>query len=188
MKRLTVPFALLAATMATAQVPPANETPPAAPPKKAYKPLGFDVHIGYGFSPSFNANGGSHHLNGPEIGVAIPIGTFLNQGVALEPSVFGGGRIAHGSDDDSDVYRLTLFLRHAFARGVQVRAGLGYAVSTRARGRTFDGQGGIVGDVGVEIPFSLKLIGSVDPYLDVHGLLGSERRLGGFFVGLGVRL
>lgn len=189
MKRLTVPLALFAAVLASAQqAPPADQTPPTAPPRREYKPLGFDFHLGYGFSPSFDANGSSHHLDGPEVGLAIPLGTFLNQGLAIEPSYFGGGRLAHGRDDDSDIYRVTLFLRHRFASNLRARLGVGYAVASRARGRTFGGESGVVGDLGFEIPFRFDLIRAVDPYVDVHGIVGARRELGGVFAGLGLRI
>ncbi len=188
MKRLTVPFALLTVATASSQLPPTAQTPPAAPPRAEYKRAGFDLRIGYGFSPTFDAAGSSHHLNGPEFGLALPVGTLLHQELALEPSYFGGGRFAHGHDDDSDIYRVTFFLRHAFARGVRVRAGVGYAIASRARGRTFQGDSGVIGDVGVELPLRFDLIRAIEPYVDVHGIVGAERELGGFFVGLGLRI
>lgn len=156
---------------------------------QASGPTGIRVHLGYGFSPSFdNAGGDSATLQGPEIGVAIPIGNFLGQELLLEPSFFGGGRLRSGDDSDSDVYRITAFLHRDFARGIGGRLGVGYSSSSRARGGGFDGTSGLVVDLGVEVPFQLRQLKGIQPYLDVHGVFSGEERLSGFFVGVGTKL
>ena len=173
MKRALLPIAVLAiAASASAQ----------------REPLGFRVRIGYGFTPKFATKGERRDLSGPEVAVAIPVGTFAGGDVLLEPSFFGGGRLVHGGDNDGDVYRLTLFAHRYLARGIGVRAGLGFGLGARGRGGNFDGKSGLIFDVGVEIPFKQKLLRSAQTYADVHNVFSGEKQLEGFFVGVGVRL
>ena len=176
MKRAFVPLVLLTvAASASAQ--------------STYKPVGLQVHVGFGFSPSFQADGKSHTLNGPEIGVAIPVGTFAGNGILLEPSFFGGGRLYHGTDFDSDVYRLTLFAHRTFAQGVGARIGIGYSSSARARGHDTNGQNDVIFDLGVELPLRVQLLRTVAPYIDIHGIAAAQHNiLSGFFVGVGVKI
>ena len=174
MKRTLVLLSLLAAVPALAQ--------------STREETKLRIHVAYGFTSSFRKDGGgSARMEGPELGVAIPIGTFLKDDLLLEPSFFGGGRLRKGGDDDADVYRLTLFAHRTFARGVGVRAGLGYAVSTQARGGNFDGESSIIFDLGGEIPFSQKLLKGFSPYVDVHAIFGKAQVSGAFF-GIGTRL
>ena len=150
--------------------------------------IGLRIHVAYGFTPSFRKDGGgSARMEGPEIGVAVPVGTFLKNDLLLEPSFFGGGRLRKGGDDDSDVYRLTVFAHRTLPRGVGVRAGIGYAVSTRARGGNFDGESSVIFDLGGEIPFSQKLLKGFSPYVDVHAIFGKSQISGAFF-GIGTKL
>lgn len=174
MKRALVPLALLVAAAAHGQST-SNST-------------GIHVHVGYGFSPDFDSSNGRRNLQGPEIGLALPLGSFAGQTVVLEPSFFGGGRFGHGQDNDSDVYRVTLFLRHQFQRGVTFRAGVGYSSSTQARGGNFDGTSDVIFDFGAEIPISYHRFYSYRPYLDVHGIGSPQAKLSGFFLGVGVKL
>ncbi len=152
------------------------------------EPLGVRVRLAYGFSSSFNAGGKSRNIQGPEIGVALPIGTAFGQSLLLEPSFFGGGRIKHGSDDDADIYRLTLFAHHTFSQGLGFRAGIGYASASRARSAQFDGTSGLIFDFGTELPFSVKKFSKIATYVDVHGIVSSEKELSGFFFGVGAKL
>lgn len=172
MKRVILPLLLLSA---------------AVPVFAQDTPTGLRVRVAYGFTPTFDANGDSHHFAGPEIAVAIPVGTAFGQDLLLEPSFFGGGRLQHGKDDDSDVYRLSLFLHHTFSGGVGFRAGVGYAGSSRARGGGFEGKNGAIFDFGVDIPFSYKKLDKIAPFVDLHGIVGTERQLSGFFAGVGVK-
>lgn len=175
MKRALLPVALAAATFAHGQ--------------KGYKPIGLQVHIGYGVSGSFNADGESRTMSGPEIGVAFPIGNFGSTGILLEPSYFAGARFGSLDRGDADVYRLTLFAHRTFGQNIGVRLGVGYAVSGRARRGDYDGNSDVVFDLGVEIPFQFRLLRTVAPYVDVHGVVAaSEEQLSGFFVGLGLRV
>ena len=146
------------------------------------------VRVAYGFSPKFRTNDGRDSLQGPEIGIAIPVGRFPGGDLLLEPSFFGGGRLFHGSDNDGDVYRLTLFAHRTFGRGIGVRAGAGFGLGARGRSNNFDGTSDLIFDLGVEIPFRLELLKSVQPYVDVHNVFSGEKQLEGFFVGVGVRL
>ncbi len=176
MKRALLPLALLAAA-----------TPVLA--QSGYKPLGFQVHIGYGASPSFDVNGKDRSMSGPEIGVAIPIGTFDGNGILLEPSYFAGAHFGKRGPGDADVYRLTLFAHRTFARGIGARVGVGYSNSAKASRGDYDGNSDVIFDFGVEIPFQFKLVQVVAPYVDVHGVVsGGAKQLSGFFVGLGVRV
>lgn len=174
MLRALLPFALVsAAALASAQS----------------DPIGVRVHIGYGFSSSFDkSSGGSARLEGPEIGVALPLGTFLGQELLIEPSYFGGGRFRKGGDDDADVYRLTAFLHRTFSRGIGGRIGVGYSGSSRARGGGFDGTSDVIFDFGVEIPFTYKKLTGIQPYVDIHAVFSGEERLSGFFLGVGTKL
>lgn len=156
--------------------------------QKADEPLGIRVRIAYGFSSKFRAGGESRSIQGPEIGLALPVGTAFGQDLLLEPSYFGGGRLRHGSDDDADIYRLTLFAHRTLAKGLGVRAGIGYGSAARARSGQFDGTNGLIFDLGTEVPFRLKQLNSIATYVDVHGILSSEKELSGFFVGVGARL
>jgi len=152
------------------------------------EPLGIKVRLSYGFSSKFHAGGKSRTIEGPEIGVALPVGTAFGQTLLLEPSFFGGGRIKKGSDDDADIYRLTLFAHHTFSQGLGVRAGVGYASASRARSGQFDGTSGLIFDFGTELPFSVKKFSKVATYVDLHGILSSEKQLSGFFLGVGAKL
>jgi hypothetical protein len=106
----------------------------------------------------------------------------------LEPSFYGGGRLRHGGDDDADIYRITLLAHRTLARGVGVRAGIGYASAAKSRGGGFNGSSGAIFDVGAEFPFHVGILRSLSTFVDVHGMFGTERQLNGFFVGVGVRL
>ena len=127
-------------------------------------------------------------MEGPEIAVGIPVGAAFGSDLLLEPSFYGGGRLRKGGDDDADIYRLTLLAHRTLARGIGVRAGVGYASASRSRGRGFNGTSGAIFDVGAEFPFHLKPAGSVSTFVDVHGMFGTESELNGFFVGIGARL
>lgn len=176
MKSAFVPLVLLAvAASAYAQSAP--------------KPVGLQIHVGFGFTPSFQADGDSETMRGPEIGVAIPVGTFAGNGILLEPSFFGGGRLSHGTDFDSDVYRLTLFAHRTFAQGIGARIGVGYSNSARARGHHINGKSDVIFDLGLELPFRSHLLQTVAPYVDIHGVAAAQHNiLSGFFVGLGVKI
>ena len=151
-------------------------------------PLGLRARIGYGVTPQFRTFGDRRNLSGPEIAFGIPIGRFAGGDVLLEPSFFGGGRLVSGGDNDGDVYRLTLFAHRTFGRGIGVRAGLGYGLSARGRGGNFDGKSDLIFDFGVEIPFKLNVLRSVETYADVHNVFSGEKQLEGFFVGVGFKL
>lgn len=152
-------------------------------------PIGVRVHIGYGFSSGFDRlDGSSARVEGPEIGVAFPVGTFLGQELLLEPSYFGGGRGRKGGDDDSDIYRFTAFLHRTFARGIGGRAGVGFSSSSRARGGGFNGESGLIFDFGVEIPFTYSKLKGISPYVDLHAVIGTEDQLSGVFLGIGTKL
>ncbi len=151
-------------------------------------PYGVRARIAYGFTPSFDTDGGSGTMQGPEVAVALPIGSFLKRQVLLEPSFYGGGRLRHGGDNDSDIYRLTAFLHGDFGRGIGGRVGVGFAAATRARGGGFGSTSDIVFDFGVEIPFAFQRIAKYQPYVDVHAVLSPTDRLNGYFAGIGLRL
>ena len=151
-------------------------------------PLGLRVRVGYGFSPNFQTDGGRKDLTGPEIAFAIPVGAFAGGDLLLEPSFFGGGRLVHGGDNDGDVYRLTLFAHRTLGRGIGVRAGVGFGLGARGRGGNFDGKSDLIFDLGVEIPFRLKVLKTAQTYADVHNVFSGESQLEGFFVGVGVHL
>lgn len=176
MKRAFVPLALLAvASSALAQ--------------GTRDPIGIRVRLAYGTSSSFSKSVGSAKLEGPEIGLAFPIGSFLGEELLLEPSFFGGGRTRKGADDDADVYRLTLFAHHTFGKNIGVRAGIGYSNSTRARGGGFGGVSDVIFDFGVEVPFKFVPLNSYSPFVDVHAVVAAdEKRLSGFFLGIGAKL
>lgn len=176
MTRALLPLALLAAAAS-------------APAQGKAHPVGVRVHLGYGFSSSFDKDGGgSGRIEGPEIGVALPVGTFLGQELLIEPSFFGGGRLRRGGDDDADIYRLTAFLHRTFARGIGGRAGVGFSSSSRARGGGFNGTSDVVFDFGIEVPFVFKKLQGIDPYIDVHAVFSPDERLSGFFLGVGTKL
>lgn len=151
-------------------------------------PLGIRVRLAYGFTPSFEANGSSRRMEGPEIAVAIPVGTAFGSDLLLEPSFYGGGRLRSGGDDDADVYRLTLLAHRTLARGIGVRAGVGYASASRSRARTFNGTSGVIFDFGGEFPFHLNQLRSISTFADVHAIFSGEKQLNGFFFGVGARL
>ena len=173
MKLAVLPLALFA-SLALAHAQGTTET-------------GLRIRVAYGVTPSFSTFGGHDSMKGPELAVALPLGNALGQGVWLEPSYFGGGRLVHGNDTDADVFRLTVFVRHPFRR-FAVRLGVGYAASGRPRGGNFDGQSGAVVDLGADIPFKVKLLKSVQPYVDVHNVFADAGALAGFFVGVGVKV
>ena len=152
------------------------------------EPLGLRIRLAYGVSPKFQTDGDRKDLTGPEIAFAFSVGTFKGGDVLLEPSFFGGGRLVSGGDNDGDVYRLSLFAHKTFGRGIGVRAGLGFGLSARGRGGNFDGKGDLIFDLGVEIPFQVKILKTAQTYADIHNVFSSENQLEGFFVGVGVRL
>lgn len=152
------------------------------------QPLGLRLRIGYGYSPKIQTVDDRKGIQGPELALAIPVGTFKGGDLLLEPSFFGGGRLVSSHDNDGDVYRLTLFAHRTFGRGIGVRAGVGFGLSVEGRSHNFDGKSDVIFDLGVEIPFQFKLLRSVQPYVDVHNVFASENQLEGFFVGVGVRL
>ena len=166
MKR-AVPFALLAAS-AFAH---AQSTGP-----------GLRVRLGYGFSPDYRGRS----QDGSEIAVALPLGNALGQGIWLEPALYTGGILSEGGSGDATVFRVTVYARHAFNR-FGVRLGVGYAGSSRAKGGRFDGQSGVVADLGVDVPFQIKLLKGIQPYADVHNVFAEKGVLAGFFVGVGVK-
>lgn len=173
-KRLLVPALLAFCAVATAQNPSPNG-------------VGVRVRLAYGFTPDFDKTGGSGRMEGPEIAVALPVTMFLGNEVLLEPSFFGGGRFRHGGDDDADVYRISALLRHQFASGFGLRAGVGFATSSNARGGGFKGKSAAIFDVGADFPLSVNRFQRFQPSIDVHGLFSDEKVLSGFFVGLGAR-
>jgi len=151
-------------------------------------PLGIRVRVAYGFTPSFRANGSDRRMEGPEIAIGVPVGTAFGSELLLEPSFYGAGRLRKGGDDDADMYRVTLLARRTFAKGIGVRAGIGYASAARSRARTFNGTSGAIFDVGADFPFHTNQLRSLSTFIDVHAIFGTEQELSGFFVGVGARL
>lgn len=105
------------------------------------KQVPFHIHVGYGRTNTFTNNSAQEvHLEGPEIGIDIPLQRPLGNGpiIMLMPSVLLGGQLAHGGDTDGYVYRLQVGVNGPIgAQGFYTRFAVGYSVA-QARGGQFD--------------------------------------------------
>jgi len=109
---------------------------------RAQSLLGIGVRAGYTFSGSFpGKSGGSGTLQGPEVGVDVPIGLPLPiSGVGglqfnFSPSLFAATGGWSGSDFQGNVYRLLATARLSIPGSpLYVRVGAGFAYASATQG------------------------------------------------------
>ena len=179
--RLSSLFFLSAiSALAAAQSPAAPAGPVAAPSEK----LGVSVRVSYGFSGDIRVTtGGNKRLEGPEIAFGFPVVSVGRLDLALEPSVFFGGRLRHGSDIDGDVYRILFTAKHPIGgQGLYLRAGGGFA-QVSSRSGDYDGKSGAVGELGFGFPIS-GILQSYKPNLEFRLISANAGQLRGAFFGI----
>jgi len=142
----------------------------------------FRLTVGYGFGNKFDdKNGDSVSLQGPVIGVEVPIVSSFKFDTSVSASWFAGGRLRKGSDPDADVWRFAALARTPipgtplFAKG-----GIGYAFQS-GRGQVGDEKGATF-QIGVVIPLTSGYTQRVVPTVDAYYVAGKGGR-GGFVVG-----
>lgn len=147
-------------------------------------PLKLRVSLGYGVSGEFrNRLGNTVHLEGPYLGLELPLTALFGTDVALGASVFGGGRSRSGNDSDADVYRFVVTARRQFGGGMFAKAGVGFAHSA-PRGDFFASASGTVYTVGIGMPISGGFLRRVTPNLELNFFGSNHAQLGGLFFGI----
>ncbi len=173
--RLAFSASGLAASMAMAQVPTPSISPDVAKTR---------IRIGYGISPDFDLRaGGQGHLEGPEIGLDLPILNFEGIGVCLSPSIFMGGRLRHGSDTDGNIYRFMATANHTLGGNIGGKVGVGLAHS-EPRNREFDSKNGVIGQVGLSTSLTSGFLSHLTPRVELNYYFSNSNQLRGFFLGL----
>src|SRR5258707_357806 len=77
--------------------------------------LGIRIRAGLHWTSNFDLrNGGTGHLEGPELGADFPMSNMFGLPIYMSPSIVWGGRLRHGADIDGNVYRFMLTTRKAF--------------------------------------------------------------------------
>lgn len=152
---------------------------------------GSNWKLGYYFGSSFAGTGetGTVRLQGPEIGVEIPI---LNLptgllSVSLNPSVVFGGGFSHGGDNDGQLYRVLGRAKTGIPMtGLYAFAGLGIEWGAQRGTTTFNTNSGLVKVIGLGkgIPLTGNL--GKQSTFEVAYYFG-DSRFTGYTVSLGLR-
>ncbi len=153
------------------------------------KDVPFHIHVGYGRTNTFQNNAAqSVHLEGPEIGVDIPLQRPVNNGpiIMLMPSVLLGGQISSGGDADGYVYRLQVGVNGPIgAQGFYTRFAVGYSLA-QARGGQFDDARSF--SQRYTLGYGLNALGMADKAsVEVSYNNGSSNVLKGWTVGLNLK-
>lgn len=150
----------------------------------AWSQTGVRLRVGYGSSGDYRLrSGGVARVEGPEIALVFPLTSANGFSLALEPSIFGGGRLRRGGDADADVYRFLLTGRKTLgASRAYATFGVGFAHSS-LRGGAASGASGVVGQVGAGLPIS-GFLARFRPTVEVNYFLADNGQLRGLFLGL----
>lgn len=153
--------------------------------------LGFRLNVGYYIGQSFRLkNGGNGSLNGPALSLDVQLTHSKGIEWAVTPGIVLGGKLAHGSDTDGNIYSFLLTARQQFARdGLYIKAGAGFGFSqSRAGVNAFKDANDFLGTftIGTRLGAGPKQMKKLDPTLEVTGYLSRQRQLSGLSFGLSV--
>lgn len=153
------------------------------------KDFPFHIHVGYGKTGTFQNNLAQNvHLEGPEIGIDIPLQRPVNGGpvVMLMPSVLLGGQLSSGGDADGYVYRLQVGVNGPVgAKGFYTRFAVGYSIA-QSRGGQFAEEKSF--SQRYTLGYGLDALGMADKAsLEVSYHNGSRNVLKGWTVGANIR-
>jgi hypothetical protein len=148
---------------------------------------GIRVKAGYGWSGNITDSGGARRkLQGPEVGVEIPVQRLPLVEFAIGVDVLLGGQLSRGSDLDGNVYRF-LGIARAHIPGTNMSAWLGAGWATaQSRGGQFGAFNGAITQIGLAIPLG-AIIPTMVPTLEVAATMGGKSGLNGVSVGLSFR-
>ena len=148
-------------------------------------PFKLRVSAGYGFSPEFrNRSNQNVRLEGPYLGIELPVTALLGFDVALGASAFFGGRMKSGPDADAEVYRFVATARKAFGSGTYIKGGIGFAHSSPRGNSNLDGASGTVLNFGIGTPLASGMLRRVTPNLELNIFASNHAQLRGAFIGL----
>ena len=155
--------------------------------------LGIGVRAGYTISGDFTGKSGtSGSLQGPELGLDVPIGLPLPisglGGVqfSLSPSLFASGGGGSGADFRGNVYRLLANARLALpASPIYVRAGAGYSYASSADGE-FNSQAAFESQLGLGVGI-INNLPAVKIYAEITYHASNLAQVRGWTLGLAAK-
>lgn len=154
-------------------------------PIQSPNPLKVRVHLGYGISGEFrNRNNDLIRLEGPVVGLELPLSSMAQTDIALNASFFGGGRIRSGNDSDADVYRFVVTARRPLTSSMYGKVGLGFAHSSPRSRQNFGGASGSVAVFGLGGPIGGGFLRRFTPNFEVNVFASPSAQLRGIFFGI----
>ncbi|MBS1705748.1 MAG: hypothetical protein JST40_07735 [Armatimonadetes bacterium] len=149
--------------------------------------MGARVRTGYWFGNKFTGQSGKVKLEGPSLGLDIPVGLPIPLvNISFSPTIIWGGGLRQGNDSDGTIYKLMLTGRaHVPGQGFYGVFGVGYGGSS-ARGTTkFNTGAGFVTQFGIGWDV-LKATPVVSPFVELGYSVG-RNPYSGLSLEIGVR-
>ncbi|MBN9503131.1 MAG: hypothetical protein BGO01_11655 [Armatimonadetes bacterium 55-13] len=139
--------------------------------------LGVRLRVGYHFTQNFELkNGGSGHLEGPEVAGDFPLSKLPGIQLYATPSICFGGKLSHGGDIDGSIYRFMISAKQTITRdgfyGI-VAAG---AAHSESRGlNEFKDANAFVSSVTFGVPLSFKILGVTPSFEGTYYISGKDQ-------------
>ena len=131
-------------------------------------------------------NGDSGRLTGPEIGIDLKFQSFGPVNIYFSPSVFLGGKLAHGSDNDGTIYRFMLRAQQNIPMtGLYGFAAAGFAHS-QARNNEFNDVDSFETQLGAGYSLGGTFLGHFSPNLELSFYQAGKGQLRGVSLGVSV--
>lgn len=131
-------------------------------------------------------SGDSGRLTGPELGIDLKFQSLGPVNIYFSPSVFLGGKLAHGSDNDGTIYRFMLRAQQNVPlTGFYGFVAAGYAHS-QARANEFNDVNAFETQLGAGYSLGGAFLGHFSPNLELSFYQAPRGQLRGVSLGLSV--